>query len=190
MSGCSQSGIEFATERDRPASSSLRIAFIPADFRRSATRHRLFVRFTLFRTAEWLSPDSRQPQQPQRTQFDSYIEITARQMLKLSSFYIDTADMKKLYRIAKRDGLKGSYLIRKAIKEFIEREEQKDRLERIATKNKLKTGSLVRAAIKEFIKQKEHANNPDWWMEFLNQPDALGPVLTKGSKKSRTRKRK
>jgi len=111
-------------------------------------------------------------------------------MLKLSSFYIDTADMKKLYRIAKRDGLKGSYLIRKAIKEFIEREDQKDRLERIAKKNKLKTSSLVRTALKQFIKQKEQENNQDWWMEFLNQPDAPGPRLDRKPKRSGTPRRK
>jgi predicted transcriptional regulator len=111
-------------------------------------------------------------------------------MLKLSSFYIDTADMKKLYRIAKRDGLKGSYLIRKAIKEFIEREEQKDRLERLAKKNKLKTSSLVRTAIEEFIKQKEQANNADWWVDFLNQPDAPGPFPGRKSKRSATLRRK
>ena len=91
--------------------------------------------------------------------------------------------MKKLYRIAKRDGLKGSYLIRKAIKEFIEREEQKGRLEQIAKKNKLKTSSLIRTAIKEFIEQKQQANNADWWMEFLNQPDA--PPLRPGRKPKR-----
>jgi predicted transcriptional regulator len=111
-------------------------------------------------------------------------------MLKLSSFYIDTADMKKLYRIAKRDGLKGSYLIRKAIKEFIEREEQKDRLERIAKKNKLKTSSLVRTAIKEFIKQKEQDNNPDWWLEFLSQPDAPSSLPDRKSKRSAMPRRK
>lgn len=111
-------------------------------------------------------------------------------MLKLSSFYIDTADMKKLYRIAKRDGLKGSYLIRKAIKEFIEREEQKDKLERIARKNKLKTGSLVRTAIKQFIEQKEQANNMDWWLEFLNQPDALGSSPERKAKRSGAPRRK
>jgi len=111
-------------------------------------------------------------------------------MLKLSSFYIDTADMKKLYRIAKRDGLKGSYLIRKAIKEFIEREEQKGRLEQIAKKNKLKTSSLIRTAIKEFIEQKQQANNADWWVEFLNQTGALGPTSTGKSKKPGTRRQK
>ena len=105
-------------------------------------------------------------------------------MLKLSSFYIDAADMKKLYRIAKRDGLKGSYLIRKAIKEFIEREEQRDRLYQLAHKNKLKTSSLVRSAIKQFIKQKEQTKNEDWWLEFL-QPDLPGPVMTGSAKKAR-----
>ena len=98
--------------------------------------------------------------------------------------------MKKLYRIAKRDGLKGSYLIRKAIKEFIEREEQKDKLHQIAKKNNLKTSSLVRAAIKQFIKQQEQDNNEDWWLEFVNQPDAPGAPAGQRSKKSAPPRRK
>jgi len=110
-------------------------------------------------------------------------------MLKISNFYVDTADMKKLYRIAKRDGLKGSYLLRKAVKEFIERDEQKARLHRIATKNKLKTSSLVSTAIKEFIRQRAQDNNEDWWLEFL-QPDMPGPVLTGSPKRSGRRPHK
>jgi predicted transcriptional regulator len=44
-----------------------------------------------------------------------------RDMLKATSIYLDAADMKKLERIAKKDGLKASYLVRKAIKEFLRR---------------------------------------------------------------------
>jgi predicted transcriptional regulator len=42
-------------------------------------------------------------------------------MLRPTSIYLDTADMKKLERLAKKDGLKASYLVRKAIKEFLQR---------------------------------------------------------------------
>ena len=41
--------------------------------------------------------------------------------MKATSIYLDAADMKKLKRIAKREGLKASYLVRKAIKEFLRR---------------------------------------------------------------------
>jgi predicted transcriptional regulator len=42
-------------------------------------------------------------------------------MLKATSIYLDASDMKKLERIAKKEGLKASYLVRKAIKEFLRR---------------------------------------------------------------------
>jgi predicted transcriptional regulator len=42
-------------------------------------------------------------------------------MLRPTSIYLDTADMKRLERLAKKDGLKASYLVRKAIKEFLQR---------------------------------------------------------------------
>jgi len=42
-------------------------------------------------------------------------------MLKGTSIYLDTADMKKLERLAKKENLKASYLVRKAIKEFLVR---------------------------------------------------------------------
>ena len=45
-------------------------------------------------------------------------------MLRPTSIYLDTADMKKLERLAKKDGLKASYLVRKAIKEFLQRSEK------------------------------------------------------------------
>src|ERR1700682_5698759 len=50
-------------------------------------------------------------------------------MLKASSIYFDVADMKKLERLANKEGLKSSYLVRKAIKEFLQRhaEETKEK---------------------------------------------------------------
>ena len=50
-------------------------------------------------------------------------------MLKASSIYLDVADMKKLERLANKEGLKASYLVRKAIKEFLQRhaEETKEK---------------------------------------------------------------
>jgi predicted transcriptional regulator len=44
-------------------------------------------------------------------------------MLKATSICLDAEDMKKLNRLAKADGLKASYLVRKAIKEFLQRTE-------------------------------------------------------------------
>ncbi len=40
-------------------------------------------------------------------------------MLKATSIYLDVEDMKKLERIAEREGMKASQLVRKAIKEFL-----------------------------------------------------------------------
>jgi predicted transcriptional regulator len=42
-------------------------------------------------------------------------------MLKATSIYLDVADMKKLERLAKKEGLKASYLVRKAVKEFLKK---------------------------------------------------------------------
>ena len=50
-------------------------------------------------------------------------------MLKATSIYLDVTDMKKLERLANKEGLKASYLVRKAIKEFLQRhvEENKEK---------------------------------------------------------------
>ena len=48
-------------------------------------------------------------------------------MLKATSIYLDVADMKKLERLAGKDGLKASYLVRKAIKEFLQRQAEEKR---------------------------------------------------------------
>ena len=92
-------------------------------------------------------------------------------MLKIATFYVDTADMKKLDRIAKKDGLKASYLVRKAVKEFIERKEREEHQDRIAKQNKPKASYLVRKAVQEFIDRKEQENNVDWLRDFVEEPD-------------------
>ena len=90
-------------------------------------------------------------------------------MLKISTIHLDTDDMKKLRQIAKKDGVKTAYLVRKAIKEFLERKERENELDRIGKKDKLKGSHLVRKAFSEFIERKEQESSIDWGREFIEQ---------------------
>ena len=90
-------------------------------------------------------------------------------MLKISTIYVDTVDMKKLGRIAKKEGLTVSYLVRKAIKELIERKLREHDLKRITKKDGLRASYLVRKAVKEFIERKEQEHDQDWWHDFIEQ---------------------
>ncbi len=47
-------------------------------------------------------------------------------MLQRKTFWIDTGIFERLVAISKRDGLKISDLVRRAIVEFLKREEQND----------------------------------------------------------------
>jgi len=51
-------------------------------------------------------------------------------MLKQTTIYLDSADMKKLGQLAKKDGLKAAYLVRKAIKEYLKRQETEEEQKR------------------------------------------------------------
>ncbi len=44
-------------------------------------------------------------------------------MLRRTTIYLDAKDMKRLERLAREDGTKAAYLVRKAIREYLERQE-------------------------------------------------------------------
>jgi predicted transcriptional regulator len=48
-------------------------------------------------------------------------------MIKPVSVSLETQDLKRLERLAKQDGLSTSYLVRRAIKEYLERQEETEK---------------------------------------------------------------